>query len=184
MRYILNTLANRVTCRFANLTQASQMIDYISMCWIYLYFYRAMKTQGYDRNKLPYKGWGQPYMAWFGLTAMVFTVGCYGYTTFLPGCKYPFPNWPNISSLTTLLGWDLGTFWSYYTMCFFCPVIYLGWKIIKRTKIVKPEEADLVWERPIIDAYEANMGQDELSLWKEFLLMLGIGKRKRVEDVE
>ncbi|RFU26326.1 hypothetical protein B7463_g10019, partial [Scytalidium lignicola] len=151
---------------FANLTEASQIIDYICMCWIYLYFYRALKAQGYDRNNLPYKGWGQPYVAWFGLISMVFTVVCYGYTTFLPG-------W-----------WDLGTFWSYYTMCFFCPVLYIGWKVIKRTKIVKPGEADLVWDRPIIDAYEANLVQDGLSIWKEISIMLGIKKWKPVEHVE
>jgi amino acid transporter len=75
--------------RFANLTEASQIIDYISMCIIYLYFYRALKTQGYDRKQLPYFGWGQPYCAYFGLVTMIFTVIVYGYTTFLPGCKSP-----------------------------------------------------------------------------------------------
>jgi yeast amino acid transporter len=77
------------TSRFANLTEASQIIDYISMCIIYLYFYRALKVQGFDRKQLPYFGWGQPYCAWFGLVTMTFTVIVYGYTTFLPGCKSP-----------------------------------------------------------------------------------------------
>lgn len=57
------------------------------MCWIYLYFYRALKAQGFDRKDLPYIGWAQPYCAWFGIATMVFTVSCYGYATFLPGCK-------------------------------------------------------------------------------------------------
>jgi hypothetical protein len=29
-------------------------------------------------------------------------------------------------------------------MCFVCPLLYVGWKIVKKTKLVKPEEADLV----------------------------------------
>jgi amino acid transporter len=39
----------------ANLTQASQVLDYCFMCITYLFFYRAMKVQGYDRNNLPCK---------------------------------------------------------------------------------------------------------------------------------
>ncbi|KUJ13711.1 amino acid transporter-like protein [Mollisia scopiformis] len=122
----------------ANLTQASQVIDYLCMCVIYLFFYRGMKAQGFDRNTLPYKGWAQPFCGWFRMCAMTFTVTCYGYTTFLPG------GW-----------WDVGTFFSYYTMVFFVLVAYFGWKIVKRTKTVKASELDLVWERPVIDAYEA-----------------------------
>src|SRR5437899_2397774 len=111
-------------------------MDYIFMCTIYIYFYRALKAQGYDRNSLPYIGWGQPYVAWLGLILMSITLGIYGYTTF-----YAF---------------DVGTFFTYYAMCFVCIILYAGFKIIKRSKFVKPHEADLVWERPAIDAYEAS----------------------------
>lgn len=76
-----------IATMLANLTEASQIIDYICMCWIYIYFHRALKAQGYDRKDLPYVGWAQPYCAWVGLGTMVFTVSCYGYATFLPGCK-------------------------------------------------------------------------------------------------
>ena len=129
--------------RFANLTEASQIIDYISMCIIYLYFYRALKAQGFNRRQLPYFGWGQPYCAWFGLVTMIFTVTAYGYTTFLPGCKC-FRHWNPWYLLMTDSGWDVGTFFSYYTMCFVCPILYVGWKIVRKSKLVKPEEADLV----------------------------------------
>ena len=108
------------------------------MCIIYLFFYRALKAQGFDRKDLPvsplppllaitinlpqYVGWAQPYCAWFGLGTMIFTVSCYGYATFLPG-------W-----------WDIGTFFSYYTMCFVCPILYVGWKLVKKSKVVKAGE--------------------------------------------
>lgn len=131
------------TSRFANLTEASQIIDYISMCIIYLYFYRALKAQGYDRKQLPYFGWCQPYCAWFGLVTMIFTVFVYGYTTFLPGCKH-LRHWNPSYLLMAGSGWNVGTFFSYYTMCFVCPILYVGWKIFKKSKLVKPEEADLV----------------------------------------
>jgi amino acid transporter len=80
---------------------------------------------------------------------LILTVGTYGYTTFLPG-------W-----------WDVGTFFSYYTMCFVCPVLFVFWKVFKKTKFVKPEEADLVWERPVIDAYEASFAEEPLGFWAE-----------------
>jgi len=79
--------SQQVITWLANLTEASQIIDYICMCIIYLYFYRAIKAQGLDRKDLPYIGWGQPYCAWIGLVTMTLTVALYGYTTFLPGCE-------------------------------------------------------------------------------------------------
>jgi amino acid transporter len=40
----------------ANLTEVTQIIDCICMCVIYLFFYRAWKAQGFDRNNLPHVG--------------------------------------------------------------------------------------------------------------------------------
>lgn len=85
----------KVITWLANLTEASQLINYIGMCTVYLFFYRALKVQGISRDTLPYKGWWQPYCAWFGLATMILTVLFYGYTTFLTG-------W-----------WNTGTFFSY-----------------------------------------------------------------------
>jgi len=65
---------------------------------------------------------------------MIMIVFCYGYTAFAP--------------------WSVDSFFIYYTMLILAPITYFSWKLIKRTKIVKPLEADLVWERPTIDAYE------------------------------
>jgi amino acid transporter len=145
--------------RLANLTEASQIIDYICMCVIYLYFYRALKVQGFNRADLPYVGWAQPYCAWFGLATMIFTVSCYGYATFLPG-------W-----------WDIGTFFSYYTMVFVCPILYGGWKFWWKTKVIKPQAADLIWERPIIDAYEASILEPHVSFIEEIKIMMGFKKK-------
>lgn len=35
-----------------------------------------------------------------------------------------------------------------------CPVLYVGWKIIKKTKIYRPEEVDLMKNLDEIDEYE------------------------------
>ena len=68
-------------------------------------------------------------------------------------------------------------------MCFLCPVLYVGWKMIWKTKIVKQAEADLVWERQTIDAYEANTSEKHRGFWEEVRIMMGFGK-KRTGHVE
>ena len=103
---------------FVNLTEAAQLINYIVMSTTYIFFYRALKAQGIDRQTLPYTGWFQPYCAWIALVFMTLIVGCYGYVTFLPG------------------RWDVGTFFSYYTMVLLAPLTFSGWKIYKRTRFV------------------------------------------------
>lgn len=49
------------------------------------------------------------------------------------------------------------------------PILFIFWKVIKRTKFVKPHEADLVWDRPVIDAYEETFYGPPSSFWKEML---------------
>jgi amino acid transporter len=142
----------------ANITQGAQLLDYIFMCTIYLYFYRALKAQGYDRNDLPYKGWGQPYVAIAGLITITTTLCIYGYAVF-----YAF---------------DVGTFMTYYAMCFICVVAWVGFKLIKRSKFVKPHEADLVWERPAIDAYEASI-EPPLGLWTDLWQTVTRSKKRK-----
>ncbi|KAK7736721.1 hypothetical protein SLS53_006931 [Cytospora paraplurivora] len=160
---VSNGTAQAVTW-LANLTEAAQIIDYMIMSLTYIFFYRALKVQGVDRNTLPYKGWFQPYSAWIGLIGETLIVACYGYETFLPG------------------NWDTGTFFSYYAMVFVAIVTYSGWKIWKRTKVIRPEEADLVWDKPIIDAYEMALKTKPEGFWNEVLQMLRL-KQRRDEPV-
>lgn len=145
----------------ANVTQAAQLMNYIIMCTIYLCFYRALKAQGYSRDALPYKGWGQPYVAVAGVILFSVTLAIYGYATF-----YKF---------------DVGTFMTYYAMCFIDILLYAGFKLWKRTPFVKPEEADLVWERPEIDAYEASI-DPPLGLWKDIWMTITFQKKKQKRE--
>lgn len=146
-----------------NLVTAGGLINFITMCVTYICFYNACKAQGLDRKTLPYCGWFQPYSAWIGLVGEVTIVLTYGYSTFLPGA------------------FTLSGFFSYYTMVGVAPILYVFWKIVKRTKIVKSTEADLVWERPIIDAYEASFVSPPVGFWTELLQLIGL-KRNVVVD--
>ncbi|KAF2279307.1 histidine permease [Westerdykella ornata] len=146
-----------------NLITAGGLIDFIVICVTYLAFYNACKVQGLDRKTLPYCGWFQPYSAWIGLIGLVCVVFCYGYSVFLPGY------------------WSIEDFFSYYTMVGVAPVLYLGWKLIHRTKIVSAKELDLVWDAPVIDAYEARFISPPVGFWTEMLQLVGLRRNVPVD---
>jgi amino acid permease len=43
-----------------------------------------------------------------------------------------------------------------YTMIAVCPLLFIAWKVLKRSKFYKPEEVDLVKNLDEIEEYEAN----------------------------
>lgn len=137
------------------------IVDYITMNITFLFYYRACKAQGVDRKKMPYFGYFQPYGAWIALILHTIVCYTYGYTSLAP--------------------FNAKNFFSNYTMQIIAPFTYLGWKLIHRTKIVKPEECDLVWERPAIDAYEerAMVVDPPTGFWEEIIGLVGIKKNKK-----
>lgn len=126
-----------------NLVTAGGIINFITMASTYIFFYRACKAQGIDRHTLPYRGWFQPYSAYFALTFLFLVVCAYGYSIYLPG------------------SWNTGTFFSFYTMLLIAPVNYFGWKFVKKTKLVSPTECDLVWDLPAIERHEQDCIADK-----------------------
>jgi amino acid transporter len=87
---------------------------------------------------------------------------CYGYTAFKP--------------------WNVSHFFQNYTIVIVDPILYIFWKLYKRTKVVGKYEVDLVWERPTIDAYEATFYDKPVGFWREMLQLVGIGKQKGGND--
>lgn len=47
---------------------------------------------------------------------------------------------------------------------------------------MRPLEADLVWERPSIDAYEETFYGPPVSFWREMVQVVGIGRIKGGND--
>lgn len=164
----LNVSSNSATVLtwLTNIITAAQVIDYIIICTTYLFFYRALRAQNIDRRTLPYYGYFQPYSAWIALVWMIFVVTTYGYSTFLPG------------------NWSVSSFFTYYTMVLAAPLLFFGWKLVKRTKLIKATEVDLVWDRPIIDAYEATFIDYAPGFWTEILQMFGLRRgHKEVQHI-
>jgi len=69
---------------FVSLVTASQLLNFSAACITYLCFYRALKVQNFDRQRLPYQGLFMPYTAYYGLVATVIMTFVGGYTVFLP----------------------------------------------------------------------------------------------------
>jgi amino acid transporter len=61
-------------------------------------------------------------------------------------------------------------------------VTFFSWKLIKRTRLLKATEVDLVWERPTIDNYELTFMDPPNSFWGEMLGPLKFGKMKKSSD--
>ena len=140
----------------------SGLINFFVMSITYIFFYNACKAQGLDRSKLPYTGYLQPYCAYIAATWLFIVICMYGWTCYVP--------------------WSVSSFFSQYTMQLFIPPLFIIWKVIKKTKFVKPHEADLVWERPLVDAYEASFIDPPTGFWKEMGQLVGIKRGKGGND--
>ncbi|OAA65770.1 amino acid permease [Niveomyces insectorum RCEF 264] len=161
----LSSGSNVVLTWMTNLITAGGIINYIVITTTYICFYRACKAQNFDRSKLPYLGRFQPYSAYIGLVWMSFVVIFYGYSAFRP--------------------WSVKNFFTYYTMVILAPILYVGWKLIKRTRILRPHEVDLIWEADSINVYETLETDPPVGLWTEVVELVGLrlaqlrGKRQQ-----
>jgi amino acid transporter len=134
------------------------LINYITMCITYIRFHQACEAQHLDRRTLPYTGYLQPYCAYFGLVWMGLVTCIYGYPSYLP--------------------WSVSSFFSNYTMQLCIPLLFVIWKLIHKTKWIKSTEADLVWERPVIDAYEVTFLHPPVGFWTEMGHLVGINRKR------
>ncbi|EGV64238.1 hypothetical protein CANTEDRAFT_113802 [Yamadazyma tenuis ATCC 10573] len=117
-----------------NLCTGAQLLNYGFMVIIYYKFYQAVKAQGLDRRAFAYRSWLQPYtilISGFFIWIMIFVKG---YTCFKP--------------------FSVDNFLFNYVMIFVSIIVYVFWKVFKRTKMVKPEEADLVTGIDEIEEHE------------------------------
>ncbi|KAF2635488.1 histidine permease [Massarina eburnea CBS 473.64] len=146
-----------------NLITAGGLIDFIIMMITYIAFYRACKAQGLDRRTLPYRGYFQPYQTWIAMAFLLCVLFCYGYSVFLPG------------------NWSVQDFLFSYAMVGITPTFFVIWKVFKRTKFVPAKEVDLVWDAPLIDAYEASFLTPPVGFWTELIQLIGFKRHIPVD---
>ncbi|KAH8168167.1 hypothetical protein CIB48_g53 [Xylaria polymorpha] len=123
---------------FVSLITASQLVNYCVVCCTYLCFHRALKAQGINRDSLPYKGYLQPYAAYYALVATFIFALVGGYTVFLPG------------------NWDVASFLFSYASVAAFPILYFGWKVLHKTIIYPADKVDLQQDLDVVEEYTRN----------------------------
>ncbi|WWC88924.1 uncharacterized protein L201_003839 [Kwoniella dendrophila CBS 6074] len=112
---IFNYFVNTVTI-LGGLTWVSILASHIA-------FMRGMKAQGISRDTLPYKAPFEPYLSYFGLFMITLVCIFKGFDAFMP--------------------FDYKTFITNYIGIPVYVIAYFGYKIVYRTKAIKPAEMDL-----------------------------------------
>ena len=120
---------------FVNVVSILGLLTWICILVTHIYFMRAVKAQGIDRDTLVYKAPFQPYGSYISLGFCILIAFIKNFTAFV----FEFDK---TSFITGYIGIPV-----------FLALLF-GYKIIMKTKTVLPEEADLYSLRDIIDREE------------------------------
>ncbi|CAG9982775.1 unnamed protein product [Clonostachys byssicola] len=117
---------------FVDMTTGGLVFTYILMLATFLAWHRARKAQGFPSSKLYYVAPLQPYTAMMAMSLGILVLLTLGFDVF-----YPF---------------DIRGFITSYFCIPYTIVLFIGWKIAKKTSYIKPEDADFVTGKKEIDA--------------------------------
>lgn len=110
-----------------NIVGVSNQLSWISIGIASVRFRRAIRLQGKE-HLLPFKNWTYPWGPWASIILNIVLVLVQGWSAFSPS-------------------FDAVSFVSYYIELPIMAVMYVAWKIIKRTRIVKLRDMDLETDR-------------------------------------
>jgi len=126
--------AGTVFTWFTNLSTVGGFIAWGSINLTYLFFYRGMKVQGIDRKQLVYWSGLQPYLSMWGVFWCVFFTLIVGFDVFF--------------------AFDVSDFFTAYINLPCFALLYVSYKIIKKTSIWKPQDIDFVTGIPSLEETE------------------------------
>ncbi|KAI1749704.1 amino acid permease [Xylaria castorea] len=121
---------------FSSLSAVSTLIVWSSVCITYLRFYYGLRHNGISRDSLPYKSPLQPFLASFALCFCVVVAFFNGFDAFFPG-KF-----------------SAKTFVPPYIDVPIFLALFLGYKIVKKTRLVPLGEMDLWSGKAEVDRLE------------------------------
>ncbi|KAF9270410.1 amino acid permease [Marasmius fiardii PR-910] len=131
---VVSNGAGKVFGWFQNMTSIAGLITWFGISVTYLRFYAGMKAQGYDRKKLPFYSRLQPFLAWYSATMCLLICVLSGWKVFLRG------------------KWQTDTFVTNYLPLVLFPILYLGAKFARKTKIVRASEMDFLSDLAQVEA--------------------------------
>jgi amino acid transporter len=129
----LGSTAGVVFGYFANLTASAGLLTWWGICVTYTRWYAGLKAQGIDRKTLPYYGTLNKgaFAAWYAIVLISIILVFQGFDLFLGAGEAGYV-------------FDHATFITDYLPVWLFPVIYFGYKFIKKTRVVCAEEMDFV----------------------------------------
>jgi len=116
---------------FVSLTTIALILTYTGMLWTFLGWYRAVTVQGLDRDSLSYKSPFAPYPAWLALSVGCIVMLFIGFDVFVP--------WSTEGFVTSYFGLVFGV------------IMFVFWKVFKRTKWTNPRTCDIYSGKAEID---------------------------------
>ncbi|KAI0075661.1 amino acid permease [Panus rudis PR-1116 ss-1] len=126
--------SGRVFGWFGNMTSIAGLISWFGICVTYIRFREGLRVQGIPRSSLPYVGFAQPYLAYYGAFTSLFICIISGWTVFIQG------------------NWQTDFFVTNYLPLALYPILYFGYRFFKGIRLVKPEKMDF---RTGLDEIEA-----------------------------
>ena len=117
------------------MTTIAGLFTWVSVCFAYVQFHKALAAQGVDRNSLVFRSPFQPYVAWAAFVFFSIIIVFNGFYVFSP--------WNVQNFITAYIGIPI-----YFGL-------YAFWKVFKRTKWVNPAEADIYSGKAALDAADA-----------------------------
>ena len=115
-----------------NITGVAGFISWACILVCHIQFMRALAVRGVSRDTLPYKAPLQPYLSYYGLFFNVLIIFTQGFTAFI--------------------SWSTSDFFVAYVSLILFVVLFVGHKVVCRTRLVRPEQADLDSGRRDLDA--------------------------------
>ncbi|CAA7271742.1 unnamed protein product [Cyclocybe aegerita] len=131
----------RVFGWFVNLVSTFGALTWMCILYSHIRFMKALQAHGLSRDDLPYKAPFQPWGAWFALGSTILITIFKGFDTFLP--------------------WNAPNFVTSYIAIPVFFLLWIGYKLIFRTRVIPYEEVDLVTGLREIDEEEAKYLADE-----------------------
>ncbi|WWC95930.1 hypothetical protein V866_002797 [Kwoniella sp. B9012] len=132
----LQSTAGEVFGYFANLTSAAGLMTWWGICLVYIRFEKGLKDQGISKSTLPYSTFlnKNAFAAKYAMVMITIILFFSAWSVFLKG------------------NWDTATFVTNYLPLWLFPVLWIGYKLIKKTHFVRTTEMDFVSGLDVVEA--------------------------------
>lgn len=108
---------------FLNISSVAGFISWACINACHIRFMKVLASRNMSRDALPYKALWQPFFAWYGLFFNILIIITQGFTAFIP--------------------WNTSDFFVAYVSVILFVVLYVGHKIITRSRIVRLSDVDI-----------------------------------------